>query len=188
MRRHHEKPEEPYGSPPGTEVLASGLLAYSGSRPERRSDLVGRNNRRALRRMLYIRCNALRPSTGSGRVYCTLRILLFLVATCVHGAEPREVAFDLTITRGSAAAQQRTLQVQKGDAVRLRMTSDSAGDIHLHGYRLEARLAPGTAAEIAFKAHATGRYRIEWHAAGAPAGKGGGHHSAPLATLEVRPK
>lgn len=79
------------------------------------------------------------------------------------------------------------LRVDRGDAVRLRLTSDAPGDAHLHGYRLEARVAPGQAAELTFNARATGRYRIEWHAAG-EAAKGGRHHGPPLAVLEVLPK
>jgi FtsP/CotA-like multicopper oxidase with cupredoxin domain len=102
-------------------------------------------------------------------------------------AEPPEKTFSLSIVRGALPAEQRLLRVEKGDAVRLRLTSDAPGEIHLHGYRLEAKLTPGKPAEIAFKAYATGRYPFEWHGAG-DAGKTGSHHGPPLATLEVRPK
>ena len=79
------------------------------------------------------------------------------------------------------------LLVVKDDMVRLRVTSEAAGEIHLHGYRLEIKLEPGTPQELSFKARATGRYRIEWHLAG-EAEKKGDHHGPPFATLEVRPK
>jgi FtsP/CotA-like multicopper oxidase with cupredoxin domain len=102
-------------------------------------------------------------------------------------AEPPEKTFSLSIVRGTLPAEQRLLRVEKGDAVRLRLTSDAPGEIHLHGYRLEAKLTPGTPAELAFKAYATGRYPFEWHGAG-DAAKTGTHHGPPLATLEVRPK
>ena len=46
----------------------------------------------------------------------------------------------------------------------------------------------GTPAEISFKAHATGRFRIEWHAVADKNAKAGAHHAPPLAILEVRPK
>jgi len=65
--------------------------------------------------------------------------------------------------------------------------SDAPGEIHLHGYRLETKLVPGVPGEIVFKAHATGRYRLEWHSASGT-GKSGGHHGPPPATLEVRPR
>ena len=117
-----------------------------------------------------------------------LLLILLSLTSGARAADAPEQTFDLTIARGVALKEQRLIRVEKGAAVKLRISSDAAGEIHLHGYRLEAHLAPGKLAEIAFAAHATGRYRIEWHAAGEPAGKGGGHHSAPLATLEVRPK
>jgi|SRR3990167_5553446 len=43
--------------------------------PQQDEHAVGRNNQRALRRMCFIRCNALRPSTSSGQAYCTLQKL-----------------------------------------------------------------------------------------------------------------
>ena len=104
-----------------------------------------------------------------------------------HAAGPAEKVFELAIVGGMLPASQRVLRVDKSDAVRLRLTSDAAGEAHLHGYRLDARVAPGQAAELAFSARATGRYRIEWHAAG-DAPEGGRHHGPPLAVLEVRPK
>ena len=118
------------------------------------------------------------------------RLLLCLVATTAMGAfaaEPPEKTFSLSIVRGALPAEQRLLRVEKGDAVRLRLTSDAPGEIHLHGYRLEAKLTPGNPTELAFKAYATGRYPFEWHGAG-DAAKTGSHHGPPLATLEVRPK
>jgi FtsP/CotA-like multicopper oxidase with cupredoxin domain len=117
-----------------------------------------------------------------------LPILIAIATADVLAAGPPEKSFDLTIARGAVPTEQRVLRVDKGDAVRIRLTSDAPGDVHLHGYRLEAKLTPGSAAELAFEAYAMGRYRIEWHGAGATGGSTGGHHSAPLASLEVRPK
>jgi hypothetical protein len=120
-------------------------------------------------------------------------IALFLLglaacwATAAHAADAPEKYFALAIVRGRLPAEQRVIKVEKGDAVRLRVTSDEPGDLHLHGYRLAATLTPGVAAELAFTAHATGRYPFEWHGAGAAA-KSGAHHGPPLAALEVRPK
>ena len=115
--------------------------------------------------------------------------LLFCLssAAVVHSAEPPVKTFELTIPRSAAPAKPRTLLVEKDDVVRLRATSEAAGEIHLHGYRLEMKLEPGTPQELSFKARATGRYRIEWHPA-REAAQTGDHHGPPLATLEVRPK
>ena len=108
-------------------------------------------------------------------------------AISAYAANAPEKSFDLTIVRGTVSVDQRVLKVEKGDAVRLRVTSDASGELHLHGYRLAAQLTPGTPAELAFKAYATGRYPFEWHVAGAAA-KPGAHHGPPLAAIEVRPR
>jgi hypothetical protein len=115
-------------------------------------------------------------------------LLLWLMATSAASvSDPPERTFDLAITRGVLPAQHRVLRVEKADPVRLRFTSDVAGEVHFHAYRLQVRVTPGAAGELKFVARATGRFRIEWHAAGAAA-TGADHHAPPLATLEVRPK
>ena len=100
-----------------------------------------------------------------------------------------ERTFDIVID-GKAIANRafepRVLRVEKGDTVRLRVVSDQSGELHLHGYRLEARVEAGKPAMLDFSAHATGRYRIEWHDGGGKASSS--HHGPPLAILEVRPK
>ena len=104
-----------------------------------------------------------------------------------QAAEITEKLFDLTITNGNVPKEQRLIRVDKGTMVKLRVSSDSAGSLHLHAYKMEAHLAPGAPVELAFNARATGRFRFEWHAENAKA-KAGDHHGPPLATLEVRPK
>jgi hypothetical protein len=102
-------------------------------------------------------------------------------------AEPPPKTFELAITRSAAPAKPRVLRVRQNDVVRLQVVSDAAGEVHLHGYRLELKLAPGVPRELTFKARATGRYPIEWHAAG-EAQKDSGHHAPPVAVLEVHPR
>lgn len=115
-------------------------------------------------------------------------LLSSLLATgAAFTAEPAVREFDLAIPGAAVAASPRVLRVRKDDVVRLKLAAEAAGDIHLHAYRLEAKVAPGARAELNFKAHATGRFRIEWHPAGGTAKKGD-HHGPPLAFLEVRPR
>ena len=103
-------------------------------------------------------------------------------------AEVPEVVFDLSITAGAVPAAQRTIRVQKDDMVRWRVSSDAPGNLHLHAYRIDVGVAPGKPAEVAFKAYASGRFRVEWHAATSKPAAGAGHHAAPLASFEVRPR
>jgi hypothetical protein len=116
---------------------------------------------------------------------CLLFCLVWSAAP--QAAAPPEKFFELAVPRSAAPAKPRVLRVEKDDAVRLRVTSEVAGEVHLHGYRIELKLAPGMPGELAFKARATGRYRIEWHPAGEAPAKDD-HHGPALAILEVRPQ
>jgi hypothetical protein len=97
-----------------------------------------------------------------------------------------DLAFDLRIERGVVAENMRLIRVRQGDNVRLRWRSDRAILLHLHGYDIEKRVAPGSVAEMAFKAHATGRFPVEVHKHGAAAG--GVHEEKPLVEIEVYPR
>jgi DNA-directed RNA polymerase subunit E'/Rpb7 len=126
---------------------------------------------------------------GAGVRASPIHCLLFCViaTTAAFAADPAQKTFSLTISQGTIPARQRVLRVDKDDMVRLRVVGDAPGEIHLHGYRLELKVTTTGESELSFRAHATGRYRIEWHPAGEDAKKGD-HHGPPLATLEVRPK
>jgi hypothetical protein len=129
---------------------------------------------------------ASRPVAGmrASSIHCLLFCVLATAAALA--ADPAQKTFSLTISQGTLPAQQRVLRVEKDDTVRLRVTGDAPGELHLHGYRLEMKITPASESELSFKAHATGRYRIEWHPAGETSK--GDHHGPPLARLEVRPK
>lgn len=123
-------------------------------------------------------------------VVCLTAATLLTIANSspALAADVPEVVFDLSITAGTLPAAKRTLRVQKDQMVRWRVNSDAPGNLHLHAYRIDAAVVPGQTAEVAFKAFASGRFRVEWHPAAAKGAGGGGHHAAPLATVEVRPR
>jgi hypothetical protein len=114
-------------------------------------------------------------------------LLGLTLPAAAHAADVQEKFFELEVPPSPAKTQPRVLRVEKDDRVRLRVRSAVAGEVHIHGYRLEAKLAAGTPQELAFRARATGRYRIEWHPADDAARKAD-HHGPALAILEVRPK
>jgi hypothetical protein len=126
---------------------------------------------------------------GAGVRASPIHCLLFCViaTTAAFAADSAQKTFSLTISKGTLPTHQRVLRVEKDDMVRLRVAGDAPGEIHLHGYRLELKVTAAGESELSFRAHATGRYPIEWHPAGETAKKGD-HHGPPLATLEVRPK
>jgi hypothetical protein len=112
-------------------------------------------------------------------------------AASATGAQP--ALHELRLVDGLLPAEQRLITALQGDTLRLRASSNTAGELHLHAYRLSLALQPGQPAELAFTAHATGRFRFEWHAAKTPGAAPGpvppaDHHGPPLAVLEVRPR
>lgn len=140
-----------------------------------------------------------RGATGINRARLASLALCMCAGLCGPGAASAadkagknvEKFFDLTLTQGALPAAQRTLRVEQDDAVRLRVSSDEPGELHMHAYRIRLNVSKDAPAETRFKAFASGRYRLEWHAADhAPAAltKPPGHHGPPLAALEVRPR
>ncbi len=104
----------------------------------------------------------------------------------VATAQTSEVVFDLKVEKGKVAPSIRLIRVKQGDAVRLRWTTDRPIMLHLHGYDIEKTVEPGATTEMAFTAHATGRFPVEEHK---PNAKGGhSHGEAPLVRIEVRPR
>lgn len=53
------------------------------------------------------------------------------------------------------------LQVAIGETVRLEVASDTAEEVHVHGYDLSADVAPGQAASLAFTADIPGIFEVE---------------------------
>lgn len=104
-------------------------------------------------------------------------------------AQPHaELTRTLRIVDGALTPDQRLIKVYRGDRLRWRVISNAAGALHLHAYRLSLQLLAGQAQELAFTAFASGRFRVEWHAAGQPGHAAATHHAPALAMLEVQPR
>ena len=71
------------------------------------------------------------------------------------------------------------LRVSQGDAVRLTITADENGEVHLHGYDLSAGVSPDQPGELAFTADTAGAFALNFHVFapdGMAGGVDGGHH------------
>ena len=116
--------------------------------------------------------------------------LFALLAMSPPGAEAHlriqsTAPIEVTIEEGKVAGA-RTIRVQQGETVSLRVTSDHKLVLHLHGYDLERTAAPGAPAVFNFTAEATGRFPVETHETDT---KSKGHsHGGALFYLEVRPR
>lgn len=86
--------------------------------------------------------------------------LPLLLAAC-GGGGPREHTFNIKIADGKPVAGSTTFRVKQGDTVTFKISSNTTGEVHLHGYDLEAEMDPGKPVALSFTANATGRFPIE---------------------------
>lgn len=76
---------------------------------------------------------------------------------------PQEAAtqFELVVRGRRLVSGPAVLQVRQGEQVILRVTSDEADELHLHGYDLSLSLAPGERGSLVFVAEQSGRFEYE---------------------------
>jgi FtsP/CotA-like multicopper oxidase with cupredoxin domain len=81
-------------------------------------------------------------------------------------APPPEVsATRIRIQGGQVVGGAKTIEVTKGEPVRLEVVADAPDDIHVHGYDLEKSVEPGAPARFNFKANLEGVFEVESHVA-----------------------
>lgn len=81
---------------------------------------------------------------------------------------PAARVLDVTFADGKVSGVEGRVEVNKGEQIVLRVTSDIVEEIHVHGYDLYADLVPGQTAELVFVADLPGSYEVELHDAGRP--------------------
>ena len=77
----------------------------------------------------------------------------------------------------STAFQPQTERIEQGQEVSLRVISDIADEVHLHGYDLNTDLESNKEGQLNFKADKTGRFEFELE-----------DHKTLLGVIEVYPK
>ncbi len=80
------------------------------------------------------------------------------------------------VVRGGSVEGGGRQRVDLGEAVRLRVTSDTDDEVHIHGYERRFEVRPGQAAELRFVADLPGVFEVELERSG-----------RRLLDLEVRP-
>jgi len=76
-----------------------------------------------------------------------------------------ETVFELGLAQGKLTSGPAVLRVRQGEKLTVRVSSDTADELHLHGYDLRARVGPEAAAVLQFTADRTGRFGLELHKA-----------------------
>jgi FtsP/CotA-like multicopper oxidase with cupredoxin domain len=71
----------------------------------------------------------------------------------------------IRIKGGKVVGGPPDIKVQKGDHVRIVVSSDAHDDIHLHGYDIEKQVEAGQPAQFNFIANIEGIFEIESHVA-----------------------
>jgi hypothetical protein len=89
---------------------------------------------------------------------------------------PGPAVVRIVVVGGQPEGGIRRASVRRGREVIVRVSSDVADHIHLHGYDLIADVAPGAPAELTFVADVPGRFEIELEDRG-----------VPIADIQVRP-
>lgn len=80
-------------------------------------------------------------------------------------AEPEGTVIEVTVAGGRVEGGGRT-SVPLGDVVTIRVTSDVADHVHLHGYDVLDEVAAGATAEMTFTADIPGVFEVELEDAG----------------------
>jgi len=73
---------------------------------------------------------------------------------------------EVTVAHGTASGDTGRVKVATGTPVALVVTSDTADEVHVHGYDIESELTAGTPKTLHFTADVPGVFEVELHKAG----------------------
>jgi hypothetical protein len=79
---------------------------------------------------------------------------------------PAEHRIDVQVAGGQVTGGTGRVTVPVGERVDLTVTSDGAGEVHVHGYDLTFPLSPGEPGGVSFAATIPGVFEVELHDAG----------------------
>ena len=77
------------------------------------------------------------------------------------GGGGQAVRFDVTVTHADTMKPSE-LDAHQNDMVSINITSDTSGEVHLHGYDIAFDCEAGKVTSHTFKADKTGDFEIEW--------------------------
>jgi hypothetical protein len=101
--------------------------------------------------------------------------------TATTATEPAPPTASITVKGGEPVGGVADVEVTKGDEVTLAVTSDAAGEVHVHGYEIEKPVEAGATVKVVFTADIDGKFEIEQHF------ETGDPHEVEIAELTVQP-
>jgi len=116
-------------------------------------------------------------NTATGETGSTSTATSTPTTTSTSTSTPAEPAVrTINVVNGQPEGGIKTISYDKGDQVRLKVSSDVADEIHVHGYDLMKDVEKGGSVQFSFTANIEGRFEIELENAG-----------TQIANLEVDP-
>jgi hypothetical protein len=100
------------------------------------------------------------PATTGGGVTNTEQ-----TAPTEEPAPPAPQVTRIRIRGGEVVGGPAEIRAKKGDTEVIVVSADAADDIHLHGYDIEKKVAPGQPARFQFNANLEGEFELESHVA-----------------------
>ena len=108
-------------------------------------------------------------SRNRAAVVAAVLVLFAVVAAYLvyknQGGGGQNVRFDITVSHADTMKPSE-LKVHQNDLVTISITSDTDGEVHLHGYDIHFDNTPGKATTQTFKADKSGTFDIEWESTG----------------------
>jgi hypothetical protein len=74
-----------------------------------------------------------------------------------------DVTINVTVANGKVNPSGATIQAKAGQTVLVTAVSDTAEELHIHGYNKLLELSPGKPASVKFTANMKGTFEIETH-------------------------
>jgi hypothetical protein len=97
-------------------------------------------------------------------------ITLFAAAWWRPAAAGEPATVSVVVKGGKPVDGPSVVKLKRDDAVVLQVVTDTADELHLHGYNLHLKLQPNVPATLKFVARRTGRFSFELHKAGTELG------------------
>ena len=118
---------------------------------------------------------------------------LLLIDGFAAGTDPPAAgrAIELRIIARRVEDGSDTIRLVRGEKATLRLTSDEPMTVHVHGYDIERRLIPHTAATMAIEARFVGRFPVTAHIHDSSTSKASAqkhHRERTVLHLEVLPE
>ena len=93
---------------------------------------------------------------------------VLIYANQAHGGA--NVTINVTVT-GAKSMSPSELSAHLDDTLTINVTSDTDGEVHLHGYDIHFDCKAGQVTTHTFKADKSGRFDIEWESTSTPLGE-----------------